>query len=380
MKNVALAVVLALLVPAGARALDTRDFSALVAMPVAVAAASEISGVPRSDLVDVVVAMNRANVPPPQFVEVVRYVPVALVEEPQFVTFVTSEVDRGIVGNDLAVAMSDRFHTYGVDEINVVDPPDIVVIERYNYVPASVTTRLVREPIDPLALVAMPLAVAAVSQLTNMPTTDLFRLITSLNRAYVPPAQFVEVVRYSPLVLYDDRYRSQFVPFVTTQIDRGFYGVRLANVIGDQYRTWGITELDLVRPSIRIVDGVFPLPPIVMTRAGHPHGGPPGQLKKQLGLQTGAEVVHGTRPGARSASSDRGSRVKVKEEQRSSDRIRVRKDDGREKKVAPRPPKHQQPSVNRGAAAHGPKQGVAGAKRPSKANPGNRGDHGKGKH
>jgi hypothetical protein len=25
----------------------------------------------------------------------------------------------------------------------------------------------------------------------------------------------------------------------------------------------------------------------------HPHGGPPGQLKKQLGLQTGAEVVHG---------------------------------------------------------------------------------------
>ena len=35
---------------------------------------------------------------------------------------------------------------------------------------------------------------------------------------------------------------------------------------------------------------------IAETRA-HPHGGPPGQLKKELGLQTGAEVVHGTHPG-----------------------------------------------------------------------------------
>jgi hypothetical protein len=37
----------------------------------------------------------------------------------------------------------------------------------------------------------------------------------------------------------------------------------------------------------------------------HPHGGPPGQLKKQMGLQTGAEVVHGSRPGSTYVASDR---------------------------------------------------------------------------
>jgi len=39
------------------------------------------------------------------------------------------------------------------------------------------------------------------------------------------------------------------------------------------------------------------VPPVVITRVievrSHPHGGPPGQLKKQLGLKTGAQVVHG---------------------------------------------------------------------------------------
>jgi len=34
--------------------------------------------------------------------------------------------------------------------------------------------------------------------------------------------------------------------------------------------------------------------PVVVKEAhrAHPHGGPPGQLKKQFGLKTGAEVVH----------------------------------------------------------------------------------------
>ena len=35
--------------------------------------------------------------------------------------------------------------------------------------------------------------------------------------------------------------------------------------------------------------------PVVVRAHGNPHGGPPGQIKKQLGLQTGAEVVHGRR-------------------------------------------------------------------------------------
>jgi hypothetical protein len=52
-------------------------------------------------------------------------------------------------------------------------------------------------------------------------------------------------------------------------------------------------------PQTVIVDQNF-VPPMVVTRVEevriHPHGGPPGQIKKQLGLQTGAEVVHGEKP------------------------------------------------------------------------------------
>ncbi|MGZ8830562.1 MAG: hypothetical protein ACXW2Q_09315, partial [Thermoanaerobaculia bacterium] len=53
-----------------------------------------------------------------------------------------------------------------------------------------------------------------------------------------------------------------------------------------------------VRPRVVVVDQNY-IPPFVMNRVTevrqHPHGGPPGQIKKQLGLQTGAEVVHGER-------------------------------------------------------------------------------------
>jgi len=59
-------------------------------------------------------------------------------------------------------------------------------------------------------------------------------------------------------------------------------------------------------PQRVVVERDFVPPPVVVTRVEevrlHPHGGPPGQIKKELGLQTGAEVVHGVKPG----------RVKVK--------------------------------------------------------------------
>lgn len=308
MKKISLALVLALLLPAGAYAFDPGDLAALVAMPLAVAAVADISGVPTGDLVNVVTAMNRANVPPPQFVEVVRYVPVALIEPPratQFVTYVDSQVDNGIIGEQLAYDMANRLQTYGVTDINVYNPPDVVVVDRYNYIPTVVTTRLTN-PFDPLSLVAMPLAVAAVSQLTSIPTSQIVQLVSALNGAYVPPAQFVEIVRYSPAVFVDTTYGPRLIPFVTTQIDRGVTGPQLVNVIQDQYQTWGLPNVNLVRPEIRVVDNTVPLPPIVTTRIAqarpeHPFGGPPGQLKKQLGLQTGAEVVHGEFPGQRIA-------------------------------------------------------------------------------
>lgn len=307
-KRIALLIaVLMLVLPRSAQALETNELIAIAAMPLAVAAAADLADVPTNELVSVVSAMNRASVPAPQFVEVVRYVPVALVDrtEPTFVSYVTTQADSGLVGNAFAVSLADRMvTTYGVNEINVVNPQTVYVVERREFVPAVVATRLQPVAFDPLALVAMPLAVAAVANLTDVPANDLISFISALNQAAMPAPQFVEVVRYSPMVFIDDRYEPQFVNFVTSEVDRGIRGDRLALVIADRYRTFGIRDIDVIRPPRTvIVDRTEIFPPIVRTRVAevstHPHGGPPGQLKKDRGLQTGAEVVHESRPGGK---------------------------------------------------------------------------------
>lgn len=153
-----------------------------------------------------------------------------------------------------------------------------------------------------LALVAMPLAVAAVSEVTDVPMADLMDVVTLLNDANVPPVQFVEVVRYAPVALVvEEPARTPFVQFVRTRYQAGVIGVPLVTEIEREIRFYGIPdiELDVVAPRIidRDVDFI-PIPVrnrIVEYRRNHPHGGPPGQLKKQLGLQTGAEVVHRSR-------------------------------------------------------------------------------------
>lgn len=159
-----------------------------------------------------------------------------------------------------------------------------------------------------LALVAMPLAVAAVSEVTDVPMQDLMSVVSLLNDADVPPAQFVEVVRYAPIALVvEEPERVPFVQFVRTRYDAGVIGLPLVTEIEREIRFYGIpdVELDIVAPSIAereyfVVDRTefLPLPvrtQLVEYRRTHPHGGPPGQLKKQRGLQTGAEVVHGSR-------------------------------------------------------------------------------------
>jgi hypothetical protein len=304
---VALIAVLMLVLPSSVYALETNELVAIAAMPLAVAAVADIADVPTSDLISVVSAMNRASVPPPQFIEVVRYVPVALVDrtQPTFVEYVTTQVDNGLVGNALAVSLADRIvTTYGVSEINVVNPQTVYVVERREFVPTVVTTRLQPAPFDALSLVAMPLAVAAVANLTDVPANDLISFISALNQAAVPAPQFVEVVRYSPVVFLADSYEPQFVQFVTTEVDRGIRGDRLALVIADRYRTMGLRDIDIdvVNPPRTVfVDQAQFFPPVVRTRVAevraHPHGGPPGQLKKDRGLQTGAEIVHETKPG-----------------------------------------------------------------------------------
>ena len=170
-----------------------------------------------------------------------------------------------------------------------------------------------------LALVAMPLAVAAVSEVTDVPASDLIDVITLLNDANVPPVQFVEVVRYAPVALVvEEPVRTPFVEFVRTRYRQGIVGIPLVTEIEREIIFYGVpdVELDVIASPTIVVDNPDFIPVqvrtrIVETRSRHPHGGPPGQLKKQLGLQTGAEVVHGDRRVATRVieSDDRDVRV-----------------------------------------------------------------------
>lgn len=154
---------------------------------------------------------------------------------------------------------------------------------------------------DLLALVAMPLAVAAVAEIADVPVNELIDVVTLLNDANVPPVQFVEVVRYVPVAITADEDR-EFVEFVRSRFQAGVTGDALVTVIGDRYVTFGLRDIDLRTPRVVVVDEDF-VPAIVRTRVAdarrHPHGGPPGQLKKIAGVQTGAEIVHGSKPGRR---------------------------------------------------------------------------------
>lgn len=197
-----LLLVLIVAVPRPAQALQTDELLALVAMPLAVAAVSEVSGVPQDQLADLVATLNNANVAPAEIVQMLRYVPPALAaqpadSQPTFVTFVRDHVERGITGPQLVTTIEQELPSYGVtpEQITVTAPavPPLVVVE-HDYVPAAVRTR-----------------------------------VTYL-------------------------------------------------------RTTPVRE---VRPPVVAVA------PAVVERRGHPHGGPPGQLKKRIGVQTGAEVVQG---------------------------------------------------------------------------------------
>lgn len=150
-----------------------------------------------------------------------------------------------------------------------------------------------------LALVAMPLAITAVSEVTDVSMKDLIDVVTLMNAAAVPPAQFIEVVRYAPVALVAESHEPRFADFVRVQYDNGVRGSALVNTIEERFQVYGIegVDLDVNQPRIVDIDDRF-LPAVVINRLAehrsHPHGGAPGQLKKELGLKTGADVVHGT--------------------------------------------------------------------------------------
>ncbi len=300
MRKVFVALVV-LLVAVNAMALDTKDLLATIAMPLAVAAVADVSGVPQTQLANLVVNLNQANVSSVQFVEVIRYVPVALVDQngQPFIAFVEERRTQGVTGDALVGAIVQRLQTnYNVTpRLELVEPATTFVV-RDDFIPPLVTTRVVTA--DPLAIVALPLAVAAVADIVGVPTDQLANLVATLNNANMPVPQIIEVVRYVPVALVDNG--PQFVQFVQTQTTQGITGPALVPVIVQRLQTYypASTQINVTAPATVITPEP---PPIVFTRVtevrAHPHGGPPGQIKKQLGLQTGAEVVHGEKPGRR---------------------------------------------------------------------------------
>lgn len=310
MRKLALLLALAL-IPAQAWAFNTDQLLSTIAMPLAVAAVANVAGVPQSQLADLVTTLNQANVPPTQFVQVIRYVPVALVDQngQPFIAYVREQTTRGVTGDALVNAIVDRLRTnYNVTTLDLTGEPTTIVLQD-NYIPTVVTTLApagMTAGFDPLAFIGLPLAVAAVSNITGVSQSELANLVAALNNANVPPAQVVEVLRYSPVALVADNGQP-FVQYVQQQTSQGITGTALVPVVVRQLQTYYLPQTQIVinRPAPRqrvVVERDF-IPAVVVTRAEevrlHPHGGPPGQLKKQLGLQTGAEVVHGVVPQAK---------------------------------------------------------------------------------
>lgn len=276
---------------------QTQELLSTIAMPLAVAAVSRVTGVPATQLSSLVSTLNQANVPPAQFVNVMRYTPVALVDNngQPFVAYVETQVSQGVTGDALASAIVQQLQT----QYNVTPQPATFIVAD-NYIPPTLLTNLGSTNVagDAFSVIALPLAVAAVADITGMPQDQLANLVATLNNANVPPAQIIEVVRYVPVALIDNG--QPFVQYVQQQVSQGITGPALVPVIERQLQPYyPSTRIRVTAPRLPIrtvvVDQNF-LPPFVVRRVAevrqHPHGGPPGQIKKQLGLQTGAEVVH----------------------------------------------------------------------------------------
>lgn len=333
MRKLAIGVLLVALIPMQAQAFDKDAVLGLVAMPLAVAAVSDVAGVPSDDLSKLVVTLNEANVPPARFVQVIRYVPVALVrtDQPTFVQFVRDEVSRGVTGDALVTVIDQRIRTYDVTpELVTLSEPATTFVIRDDYIPPAVITRVTEwrttTPVasfdtnDLLALIAIPLAVDAVSNLTGVPQNDLASFVSLLNQGNVAPVQMVEVLRYVPVALVPND-QPNFIEFVQQQTSSGVTGTQLVTVVTQRLRTYDITpDVNVSSPSRVIYVDANYIPPVVVQRVAraksHPHGGPPGQLKKIAGVQTGAEIVHGekrasTRGPGKSKVSDAPPRTMV---------------------------------------------------------------------
>src|SRR5947209_3605232 len=284
MRKPAILLILLALMPIHASAFNPTDLLSLVAIPLAVDAVSRVTGVPQDELAPLVSSLTQANVPPQQFVQTVRYAPVAL-QQPDFVPYVQTQASQGITGVQLVNVIDQRLPQYGVTPVEVIDvTPSYVLSDNYIYSPTSIGSN----SNNLLSLIAMPLAVAALSDIAGIPQDQLASLLGTLNQANVPPAQFVDTLRYVPVALVE---QPDFVPYVQSQVSNGVTGPALVTVIDQRLPQYtpapaasniAVTQ-DYIQPTVRTR---------VAEWHNHPHGGPPGQLKKVEGFQTGAQIVH----------------------------------------------------------------------------------------
>ena len=325
-----LALLLALLViPAQAWAFNVDELLDVIAMPLAVAAVSNVSGVQDSQLADLVSTLNQANVDPRQFVEVIRYVPVTLVDQngEPFVAYVREQTSQGVTGDALVNRMCDRLRSnYNVTPAMTLDTEPTAFVLSDNYIPRGYATnrdRYATSPYassdyntqwseNPLSLIALPLAVAAVSDIGGVSQYDLGNLVATLNGANVPLTQEIEIIRYAPVALIDQNGQP-FIAYVQQQTAQGITGPALFPVVVRQLQTYYPSQAQIAvsAPAYNYTPAPVPQrtvrytpapanieytpPALAMSRVdemrGHPHGGPPGQLKKQFGAQTGRQFV-----------------------------------------------------------------------------------------
>lgn len=318
MKKLAILLSLILLTPLTAFAFNTDDLLATIAMPLAVNAVANVSGVPQSRLADLVSTLNQANVPPTQFVEVIRYVPPALAPNTKadFLQFVRDQVAQGNTGQTLVDAIVQQLrNNYNIQpQLGLSAAPTTLVVQG-NYIPDVVVTRVTTlapaysTSNDLLSLIGLPLAVAAISNLTGVSQDSLANLMATLNQANVPPAQQIQVVRYVPVALVVDNGQT-FVQYVQQQVAQGVTGPALVPVIVQQLQTYYPQPAQVVvsapatpAPQAVIVDQNF-VPPVVVRRVEevrtHPHGGPPGQIVQ--GEKQGHGNDHGGPPPMMSSS------------------------------------------------------------------------------
>lgn len=164
MKRLAI-VLFALALPAIAAAPSNDQILAVVAMPLATAAVSDVRGIPHDEIRNLADTLNQAMVSPSQFVSIMRYAPIALTThtpaDPSFVEFVQAQLAQSVAGQALVVAIDRKLPEYGVGpqlESLPVPTPHVAASDP-NFFPPEVqahfaqppATTAMQTPVGPLA-------------------------------------------------------------------------------------------------------------------------------------------------------------------------------------------------------------------------------------